>query len=183
VFMVALLADLRDRGVIAGRAGAGWRLAEDVRVVERQLPASVRSMIQRRLSRVGDEDLRLLRIASLQGHHFDAVVVADVAKLPAVEVEERFDRLERIHSLVRLVEERELPDGTVTTRYQFVHVLYQNALLASLTAARRASQSASVARSLQTHHARQIGPVASRIAFLFESAREFNLAASTYAAA
>jgi serine/threonine protein kinase/tetratricopeptide (TPR) repeat protein len=181
LFMVDMLADLRNRGVI--RSDPEWHLADDVPAIERELPASVRSMIQRRLDHVRDEDVRLLRIASVQGNNFDATVVADAAELTVVEVEERLDTLARVHSLVRLVEERELPDGTITARYQFVHVLYQNALHASLTPARRSALSAAVARSLQTHYGPQLGPVASRIAFLFEAAREFRLAAHAYGVA
>ncbi|PWT81384.1 MAG: hypothetical protein C5B57_10570 [Blastocatellia bacterium] len=181
LFIASMLADLRDRGVI--RHDPEWRLSNEMSAIERELPASVRSMIQRRLDQLSNEDLRLLRVASVQGLHFDATVVSEAAERSAVEVEEQLEALERVHSLVRLVEERELPDGTVTARYQFVHVLYQNALHASLMPARRSAISAAIARSLYAHHARQMGPVASRIAFLFESAREFRLAAHAYCVA
>ena len=181
LFMVDMLADLRDRNVIR-RAGT-WRLTDDMPAIERQLPASIRSMIQRRLDHLTDDDLRLLRVASIQGQQFDSLIVADAAQLTQVDVEERLESLQRVHSLVRMIDERELPNRRLTARYEFVHVLYQNALHASLTPARRAALSAAVARSLQSHHQQQMGPVASRIAFLFESAREFRAAAAAYAIA
>jgi tetratricopeptide (TPR) repeat protein len=181
LFMVDMLADLRDRGVI--RQEPQWRLIDDVPAIERQLPASIRSMIQRRLDHLTDDDLRLLRVASIQGQHFDSVPVAEAAELGVVDVEERLELLQRVHGLVRLVEEREFPDRVSTARYQFVHVLHQNVLHASLTPARRAALSAAVARSLQAHHAAQWGPVAARIAVLFEAAREYGPAAAAYAAA
>ena len=53
--------------------------------------------------------------------------------------------LERVHGLVRLVREQEFPDGTLTLRYGFVHVLYQNALYASLRPTRKATWSAAAA--------------------------------------
>jgi hypothetical protein len=181
LFMADLLADLRGRGII--RCDPAWRLAEDMSAIEQQLPASIRSMIQRRLDHVDDQDLRLLRIASLQGYRFDALVIAEAAETSAMEVEDRLDALDRVHGLVRLVEERGLPDGAVTARYQFVHVLYQNALHASLTPARRSALCAAIARSLESHHARQPGPVAARVAHLFESAREHRAAARAYSIA
>jgi hypothetical protein len=181
LFMVDMLADLRDRGVI--RREQSWCLTDDMPAIERQLPVSIRSMIQRRLDHLTDEDLRILRVASIQGQHFDSVVIAEAAQLTEVEVEERLELLQRVHALIRMIEERELPDRRLTARYEFVHVLYQNALHGSLTPARRAALSAAVARSLQAHHRSQLGPVASRIAFLFETAREFRHAADGYALA
>jgi hypothetical protein len=53
---------------------------------------------------------------------------------------------------VRTVREQEFPDRTLTLRYRFVHVLYQNALYASLGPTRRASLSAAVAQALQGYY-------------------------------
>ena len=50
-----------------------------------------------------------------------------------------WNELERVHAFVRLVGEYEFPDRTLTLRYRSVHVLYQNALYASLRPTRRAS--------------------------------------------
>ena len=58
------------------------------------------------------------------------------------------EALERVHRFVALVDERELPDGTLTSRYRFVHVLYQNALYGQLRAMRRVALSAAVAETL-----------------------------------
>jgi len=44
----------------------------------------------------------------------------------------RDDVLERVHFMVRLIREQTFPDRTLTLRYGFVHVLYQNALYAAL---------------------------------------------------
>ena len=69
---------------------------------------------------------------------FDAAVAAGVLAQSAADVEERLERLDRVHGLVRLVREQELPDGTLTLRYRFVHVLYQNSLYANVPPSRRA---------------------------------------------
>ena len=67
------------------------------------------------------------------------------------DVEERLEALERVHVFVKRGEEHEFPDRTLTLQYQFVHVLYQNALYASLQPTRRAALSgASRARSWRT---------------------------------
>ena len=64
--------------------------------------------------------------------------------MPA-DVEEQLEVLDRVHVFVKLVGEHEFPDRTLTLRYRFVHVLYQNALYATLQPTRRAAMSGKVA--------------------------------------
>ena len=49
--------------------------------------------------------------------------------------------LEHVHVFVKRITEHEFPDLTLSLKYQFVHVLYQNALYASLQPTRRTSLS------------------------------------------
>jgi predicted ATPase len=127
LFMADMVRYLRARGVIAEKQGS-WTVVESLPDIQGDLPESVRSMIRRKIDSLSDADRRLLMAASVQGLEFDSSVVAKVAGLDAVEVEERLDALDRVHAFVRLVGERELPDATLTLRCTFVHSLYQNAL-------------------------------------------------------
>src|SRR5439155_7023540 len=140
----------------------------------------VRSMIERKIAQLGEEDRRLLVAASVQGYEFEAAVAAKVLALDAADVEARLERLERVHAFVRLVEEREFPDRTLTLRYRFVHVLYQNALYASLRPTRRASLSAAVAQALVGYHGEKSTVLAGELAVLWEAARDFERAADHY---
>jgi tetratricopeptide (TPR) repeat protein len=83
---------------------------------------------------------------------------------------------------VRLGQEREFPDRnrTLTLRYQFVHVLYQNTLYASMTPARKAALSRAVATALEGFYGDRTADVASELAVLFEVAREWSLATNYY---
>jgi predicted ATPase len=155
-------------------------LAQSLPDLERELPESVRSMIERKIAQLGDEDRRVLVAASVQGSEFDAAVVARTLDLDAADVEEQLDRLERVHAFVRLVAEHEFPDKTLTQRYRFVHVLYQNALFASLRPTRRASLSAAVARTLLGYYGERSADVAGELALLWETARDFARAAECY---
>jgi adenylate cyclase len=115
----------------------------------------------------------------VQGVAFDSGVVARAAGLPSTEVEERLDRLQRVHSLVRLVEERELAGREPSLRYAFVHILYQNALHESLRATRRAALSGAVAAALEACYGDQAA-MASQLAVLYEAARDFPRAARQF---
>src|SRR5262249_62170555 len=94
LFLVDLLRYLRDRGVIAAGPG-GWGLAEAVPDLRRELPASVRSLIQKKLDRLGAVDRRLLSGASVQGYEFDSGVVARGLDLDPADAGERLEALGR----------------------------------------------------------------------------------------
>jgi serine/threonine protein kinase/predicted ATPase len=171
LFLVDLLRYLCDRGAIVTVEGR-WALTQVVPDLQRELPESVRSLIRRKLERLDETDRRLLAAASVQGHEFDAAVVAAVLDLDAAEVEERLAELDRIHALVRLLREHVLPDETHTLQYSFVHILYQNALYGGLTPARKTAWSAAAARALLRHYGEKSPEVATELALLFEAARD-----------
>ncbi|MDB4873983.1 MAG: transcriptional activator protein [Gemmatimonadetes bacterium] len=179
LFMVDVVRYLGSLGVIAQTDGS-WGLARSVPDIVRELPQSVRSMIERKIEQLGESDRRLLSVASVQGYEFDSAVVAAVLGLDAADVEDQLVTLERVYVFVHRVEEIELPDRTLTVRYRFVHVLYQNALHGALTASRRVSYSAKVAAELERHYGARAGDVASEIAVLCETAREPGRAAQYY---
>jgi len=179
LFMADLVRYLRDRGVIAENQGR-WVLAHSLPSVERDLPESVRGMIERKIAQLSEEDRRLLVAASVQGYEFDSTIVAKALGLDPADVEERLEALERIYALLRLVNEKEFPGRVLTLRYRFVHVLYQNALYASLRPTRRAQLSATVAEALLGCYGKQSATVASELAFLFEAARDWSRAAEHY---
>jgi predicted ATPase len=171
LFLADLLGYLRERGVLAERDGR-WALVRELPDLRKELPESVRSMVRRKLERVGRGDLRLLAAASVQGHEFDSAVAAGALGRDPADVEERLQGLDRVHGLVRLECEHELPDGTLSLRYVFVHAAYQNALYDALRPTRRASWSAATAQALLRHYGDKSPAVATDLALLFEAARD-----------
>jgi predicted ATPase/predicted Ser/Thr protein kinase len=172
LFMTDLVRYLRDRRVIV-EEGRQWILAGSLPQIERDLPESVRGMIERKIAQLGEDDRRLLIAASVQGAEFDSAVVASALEMDPGEVEERLENLERVHAFVRLIGEKEFPDHTLTLRYRFVHVLYQNALYALLRPTRRIALSSAMARALLVFYGEKSSSVASELAHLFSIAREF----------
>ena len=179
LFVVDLVRYLRERGVITETEGV-WTLSRSLSDIETDLPESIRSMIQRKIDRLDESDRRLLQAASVQGYDFNTATVSQALRLEPENVEDELQRLEEVHGLVRLLGEAQLPDGTFTVRYRFVHVLYQNALYERLTPTRRASWSAKVAGALERLHGERRSDIAAELAFLFEVARDFPRAADFY---
>src|SRR5205085_12415454 len=149
LFISALLRYFRDRQAIALENGR-WLLARPLPQLDRELPESMQAMIDCMIGQLKDSDRRLLVTASVQGNEFDSAVVSRALMRDEVSVEERLQSLERVHQLTARIEEREFPNGTLSIRYRFTHMLYQNALYATLQPARRASLSNAVAGALLT---------------------------------
>ena len=179
LFVVDLVRYLRDRGVLQERSGR-WSLTQPFAELAGELPVSVRSMVQRKIEQLSEDDQKLLACGSVQGYEFDSTIVADVLEVDPAEVEERLDFLDKVHSFVRIVGEVEQTDGALSVRYRFVHALYQNALYASLRPTRRASLSLAVAGSLENRLGSRRESKASELAFLFERARKFQPAAQYF---
>src|SRR5262245_58061160 len=176
LFMADLVRYLRDRTVIANTSGV-WKLEKTLPDLERQLPESVRGMIERKMAQLSDQEHRLLVGASVQGYEFDSAIVARVLKIDAEEVEEHLERLERTHAFVKLVDEREYPNHTLTLRYRFIHVLYQNALYSSLRPTRKLSLSREVAESIEACYGEDRASAANDLAALWEASRQYARAA------
>ena len=114
-----------------------WSLTRPAGAMDLAVPESVRSMIGKKLEVLEDEDRRALQYASVQGEEFLSTVLAASLEVDELDLEERLDRLERVHRLIQTRTEEELPDGSLAMRYRFAHSLYQNYLYADLLTKRR----------------------------------------------
>ena len=179
LFLVDLVRDLRRRGAIMPGADGHCVLAEGLAALERELPESVRSMIQRKLGALGNADRQLLSAAAVQGGDFCAAVVEQALGLDEPVVEDALDRLERDHALVRYVGELTCPDRTITPQYRFAHALYREALVEALRASRRGVLAGEIAGALVQRWADKTPDIALDLAVLFETARA-PLAAARY---
>ena len=179
LFMSDILRYLRDRGVIVQR-GDGWSLSTAVPEIERDLPESVRAMIQRKVDQLSRDDHELLLAASVQGHEFDAAILADALQIEIGAVEERLDVLERVHAFVRSLGERELPDRRLSRHCRFIHALYQNALYAQLGPGKRAALARRIADALLRAWNGNESAIATELAFLFETSRDFERSADFF---
>jgi hypothetical protein len=171
LFMADLLRDLRRRQVVRLQDGR-WRVAEDLSILARELPESVRSLIQRKIDALEDTDRRLLAAVAVQGFDFDSSALSAALELDEELVETRLDRLEREHALVRFVKEAESADRSLTLQYRFAHHVYHNAFYDALRVTRRVALSRVIAETLVRRSGGQPGEGSAAIAILFETARD-----------
>ncbi|HVF41010.1 MAG TPA: protein kinase, partial [Gemmatimonadaceae bacterium] len=182
LFVEDLLRYLRTRGALVEQDGV-WTMTGTLPDLQRDIPESMRSMVERKVGQLNANDRNLLAAAAIQGHSFDCEVIARAIKADPTELEDRLDALDRIHGFVRRRDEREFPNGVVSARYRFVHVLYQNALYASLSVSKRVAVSRAVGEALLELNMGAPGSAAAELGFLFETAREFERAGRFFAKA
>ncbi len=182
LFLVDVMRWLAAQSIIAEEAGH-WRLVRSLDELDRELPASVRSMIDRKIEQLGTAERRLLAAAAVQGAEFDSAVAAAVLGADPADVEEQLMVLDKVYAFVRHVGEERWPDRSMSVRYRFVHALYQNALLAGMAPSRRASWSETVAELLERRHGARASELAAELAVLHETARAHDKAAAWFAVA
>lgn len=136
LFLVAMVDHLVERGFLA-EDGNGWRLARSIEEHDlRDIPYSLREMIELQLSSLERSDLELLQAASVAAVEFRAASVAAALERSGPEgleaVENACERLIARRHLLRATGEQTWPDGTRTATYGFSHQLYRQALYESL---------------------------------------------------
>ena len=95
LFMVDLLRYLQTGESSRRRMEGGlWRGRSPSQL---ELPESVRSMIERKIDQLDEPARRLAAAAAVQGNEFDSATVAKALAMDPAEVEERLERLERLH--------------------------------------------------------------------------------------
>ena len=179
LFVADLLRELKRRGILKPQQDGGWIMDGDLAAVERELPQSVRSLVQRKLEALDEPDRRLLGAASVQGVDFDTAVIAGALGLDDEDVEVRLERIEREHAIVRFADEGETSDRGLTLKYRFSHQVYQHALYESLRVTRRAAFARAIAGELVKRMPDTLCECAANVALLYETARE-NLKAADY---
>jgi tetratricopeptide (TPR) repeat protein len=161
-------------------ADVRWRLARAVVAIELDVPEDVKSLIRCRMESLDDESRRALQYASVESDEFLSVILATSLGVDPIDLEERLDRLARVHRLIVCCGEEALPDHTITTRYRFAQALYAAVLYEDLVPARRAQLHHLVAERLTLHHGAEATRIAARLAVHWEKGRDHERAVEAY---
>src|SRR5262249_15346909 len=124
LFMRAVLDHLTQQGVLA-REPDGWQLRVPIAAMAVGVPESLRQMIEAQMARLDPEEQRVLEVASVTGAVFTASVSAAAADMEANDCDAVCASLARRQQLVRAADAQQLPDGSVSQRYAFVHALHR----------------------------------------------------------
>jgi predicted ATPase len=172
LFMVNLVHELVTQQVIVQREGR-WELRGTIAALEGQLPASIRQFIEQQTDRLSPKEQEVLEAASVAGMEFSAAAVAAGLEAEVVEVERRCADLAQRGQWLRQSGTAEWPDGTVASRYSFVHALYQEVLSERVKGAWRVQLHRRIGEREEAGYGEQAREIAAELAVHFEQGRDY----------
>ena len=173
LFVVNVADFLQSQSLIVKREGR-WEFRGSPKALDLKVPENLRQMIDRQLGRLLAEEQLLLEAASVAGIEFSACSVAAALKIAVAEVEEKLAALAKQGQFVRSTGTQEFSDGTATTRFSFIHSLYQNVIYQHLTESRRQRFHQMIGEQLESTHRHERREVAAELAIHFEQARDYH---------
>lgn len=136
------------------------------------VPAGLQQSIEHQLALLEEADQRVLEAASVVGLEFAAAAVAAGLEAPLEQVEQRCEALMRRYDVLLAQGQDEWPDGIVSTRYAFRHMLYRDVIHDRLPAGRRSGLHRRIGARLEAAHADRAGAVAFDLARHFEQGHD-----------
>lgn len=151
----------------------GWTLRVDLSEVELGVPENIRAMVEKHVERLDPAEQRILEGASVVGMDCSAIAIAAGLDEDIVRVEEICDGLARKHHFLWPAYLAELPDGTITPRYRFIHALYLDVLYQRVAATRRRQIHGRIGERGETIYGERVGEIAAELAVHFEQSQDF----------
>jgi predicted ATPase/DNA-binding winged helix-turn-helix (wHTH) protein len=169
LFMVNVVDYLSAQGVL-GESG------ETRPVVQIEVPESIQQMIEKQLDHLTPEEQQVLEVASVAGAQFSAAAVAAGTKMATGDIEACCMGLVRREQFLRTTGVSEWPDGTVATRYDFLHALYQEVLYERVPVGQRISLHKWIGEREEQAYGDQARAIATELAVHFERGRNYHKA-------
>jgi DNA-binding winged helix-turn-helix (wHTH) protein len=172
LFMVAALEHMAKRGLLT-RAHGQWQLQVPLEQIEFEVPDDLRHMIEAQLELLSAQERSALELASIAGAAFSASVISAATDIDSRSLENLYEELSRRHHIVKWAALQSLPDGGVTERYEFVHVIYWQVIYDRQSPGRRARLHHRIGERLAALFARRTEDVAPELAYHFEQAADW----------
>lgn len=142
----------------------------DTSELEAALPAGLRDLIALQLHQLTLTEQLVLEVASVVGVEFAAASVAAGVGIAVEAVEQHCARLVQQGQFLEEAGLAVWPDGSISGRFRFRHVLYRQVLLPMLAQARRARLHRQMADRLETAYGERAAEVAGELVNHYEQA-------------
>jgi DNA-binding winged helix-turn-helix (wHTH) protein/predicted ATPase len=172
LFMVDLVEYFTDQKAIVEEQGT-WKLHVDLSEVEQGVPSNVRDLIQKQIERLSPDERAVLEAASVAGMECSSVAIASGLENTVEWVEEHCEQLARRHHFLSPAWLVELPDGTVTPRHRFIHVLYKEVPYRLMAPMRRSQIHRRIGERGIAIYGDRASEIAAELAMHFEQSRDW----------
>ena len=163
LFLMEMVEELIRQGVVVN-TDAGWQVSDDLATVSTAVPVSLRQLVEYHLIGLEPFERSLLETASVAGVEFSAAVVAAGLEVDDETVETQCEGLVLRGQFLREAGVETWPDGTVTTCYQFIHIVYHDVVYTGVPSGRRVRLHRLIASRLEMGYAHQVSEVVPRLA-------------------
>jgi DNA-binding winged helix-turn-helix (wHTH) protein len=175
LFMVNVVQYLVDEGIIVEDQGK-WKLGVELSKVELGVPENLRQLIERQIERLSPDERTVLEAASVVGMECSSVAIAAGLDAPTAWVEQHCEELARRHQFLSSAWLVELPDGTMTPRQRFNHILYLEVPYSLVPPMRRSQIHHRIAERGVAVYGDRVSEIAAELAMHFEQSRDWPLA-------
>jgi len=179
LFMVNAVDFLVTEGLIVEHE-QGSELVVEIGKVEVGVPDSIKQMIEKQLDHLDADKRRTLEAASVAGAEFPTVAVAAGLEEDRTLVEARCDELASQHQFIQDRGVQALPNGEASTRYGFIHALYQNVLYERMSASRRVQLHRRIGERGEDIYGENAREIAAELAMHFDRGRDYERAAKHF---
>lgn len=176
LFAIAIVEHLITRRFLVREEAEGtslWKHSGFFEEVEAEVPDRVAQMIELEIEGLSAEEQRILGAGSVMGIAFSAWALAAALNEDQAGIEEACAGLARRVHFVECGGQDELPDGTRSEFYVFVHGLYREVLYRRVAATRRAEWHRRIAARLEMMFRGREWAVAREVAKHLEAAGEW----------
>jgi predicted ATPase/DNA-binding winged helix-turn-helix (wHTH) protein len=172
LFMANLVDYLLAEQIVQEEQGQ-WHLKADLAELEFGVPENIRHLIEKQIERLGPEQQRVLEAASVVGMECSAIAIAATLDEEILPVEEQCEELARKHQFISPSWLVELPDGRITPRHKFMHILYLNVIYNRIPVTRRSQMHLRIGNCGEATYGEQVSEIAAELAVHFEQGRDW----------
>ena len=171
LFMVNVVEHLIDEEAIVELDGR-WQVRGELTEVESGIPENVRQVIESQIERLSDDERSVLDAASVVGMECSSTAIAAALDSTSEWVEPICEALVNRHRFLTPARLVELPDGRLTPRYTFGHVLYLDVPYQRLPLMRRAQMHQRIGAAGELIYKDRIDEIVAELAMHFEQGQD-----------
>jgi DNA-binding winged helix-turn-helix (wHTH) protein/tetratricopeptide (TPR) repeat protein len=172
LFMVAIVQDLLNKGLIAADQGR-WILTAPLQEVYPGIPDTLQQMLEIQLEQLSPEEQRILESGSVAGKRFSAWAAGAMLEASPTTIEEACDRLANRQQFIRSVGIHDGLNGAASAHYEFRHALYRQVLYRRLSSSNRSKLHQRLGEHLVAVCTAGKRELASELALHFEQGRDY----------